>query len=347
MAQRLLRDLPKFDEYAGLQIVASGIEVDLVGAPSSDVIAAIAEDQQQYLGTSIPVPYRQVERTEKQLESTKDRVFNDREQWASKNINLASWGPDVPSNTVVIRLEHYTADAEEQLVQAYGTNVSVLREDSPELPSVDRTHDIVAWYGGDLVNISGHGSCTTYFSLYSVGNGEDYNAIAGHCGLGIVTNAGFPQGSADAARLRWTNGGSTDVVVYPVPGNYGRVWADPTTAYRNVTIRATADPVGTLLCTDGATDREVCSVQIGDSDDDSTYGGKTIHHQVRAFQQLGHPAFSAGDSGGPVYAGRNGIAEAQAFGMIVSMTPNPATGHYTPLRYIFAAYSNLTFKPYS
>lgn len=77
-----------------------------------------------------------------------------------------------------------------------------------------------------------------------------------------------------------------------------------------------------------------------------SYDGKTVKNQVFAQQDSHVNAFDRGDSGGPVYF-PVGNYEAKAYGMVVAqVTADPSQGWYTPQRSIFAASSNLTFKPY-
>lgn len=164
--------------------------------------------------------------------------------------------------------------------------------------------------------------------------------------------ARLPKVPAISERRHWSDGGNSDVVAYPVASNAPYIWGNPTTYTRAVTVRATSDPVGTLLCTGGADDNEVCNVAIRRSpfsfqETSSVY----LYNQVYCEQVNRADAFTGGDSGGPVYAGRNGSAEAEAFGMVIAHAATAQgsinwAGVYTPVRYVFAGYSALTFKPY-
>lgn len=342
MGQRLLADLPRLPSYAGLRIVTSGLEVQTVGAAGSDLLSLVQLDRLDYGGQPIPITFRVVSRSEQSLNALMDRMWTDREELTKSDIQLTSWGIDEATNTVEVMLASYSATRDKVLHDRYGDAITVDPR-SVTASGSSRTTDTPAWYGGDVISLPG-GTCTSYFSLHSTGNNLDYNATAGHCGLGAVVSNGITQGTADAVRQHWTNGGNVDVEVYQVSSNAGIVWSDPTVATRSVTSRSSGDPVGTLLCTDGEADREVCRVRIirvGPV----TYDGMSLQAQVYCESLTYAPAFTPGDSGGPVYAG-NGDVQAQAFGMIIAhINGHNDEGWYTPQRYIFDAYSNLTFKP--
>jgi hypothetical protein len=129
MAQRLETDLSPMPTYAGLQIVRSGIEVDLVGRPPQSVLAAVAADTSSYLGRPIPVSYRSVTRTERELNAIGDRVTADLSWWDGQGIHLSAWGIDLDSNTMQLSLVTYSKAAAKQLTAHYGDGVSVYPAD--------------------------------------------------------------------------------------------------------------------------------------------------------------------------------------------------------------------------
>lgn len=343
MGQRLVGDLKGAAGFAGVRIVPSGIEVDTVGAPVRNMLTTVSGDLGTYLGLPIPITYRSVTRSQSLLDGIDAQITADQSSWAARGVSLSAWGVDPTSNTVLIKLAKYSGHAADLLTALYGDGVSVYPADFPVQAS-SRTNDTTPWYGADDLAVV-NGRCTSWFSLVSTVSGATYNATAGHCGVGNVYVYGtrLYQGDVPPGAQHWVDGGSVDAELYQVTSNRGIVWADPTTGYRSVTSRSTANVPGTLLCFDGETDREVCSVRIvGPAS--VTYDGKTVHNQVYAVQINGKAACSAGDSGGPVYAGKNGSLEAQAFGMIVAYT-DPAHCFYTPSQNIFDAFPNATFQP--
>jgi hypothetical protein len=130
LGQKLLADLPALDGYAGLRIVRYGIEVDVVGAPSDAIRAAVARDDTQYQGKPIPIRYRSVRNSQQQLQAVADRLEADLGSWSQQGIELTSWGIDIDSNTVQVSLAHYTKAYRDALLAHYGRDmVSVVPHD--------------------------------------------------------------------------------------------------------------------------------------------------------------------------------------------------------------------------
>jgi hypothetical protein len=125
LAQQLLADLTSLPGYAGLRIVSYGIEVDVVGKPSPAMHAAVERDTQRYQGNVIPVRYRKVRYTEKELKALQDQITADRNEWLTQGIELTTWGVDVPSNTVQIGLATYKLGYRAALLARYGDRISV------------------------------------------------------------------------------------------------------------------------------------------------------------------------------------------------------------------------------
>jgi hypothetical protein len=129
LGQRLLADLPSLPGYAGLRIVSYGIEVDVVGKPATAMKAVVGRDSQQYQGKPIPVGYRSVRYTERELNSVMAMLTADQAELTGQGIQLTEWGIDVPSNTVQIGLYHYTPAYRDVLLARYGSRVSVIPQD--------------------------------------------------------------------------------------------------------------------------------------------------------------------------------------------------------------------------
>jgi hypothetical protein len=125
----LSNDLERFDTYALAQIVSSGIEVDLVGPPTAAIRAVVAQDDPQYQGKPIPVSYRSVRHTRRELQALVDRISGDRDSLKQQGIELTSWGWGA-SNVVEISLVHYTKAYQDVLLDRYGSDwVSVVPHD--------------------------------------------------------------------------------------------------------------------------------------------------------------------------------------------------------------------------
>ncbi len=134
-----------------------------------------------------------------------------------------------------------------------------------------------------------------------------------------------------------------DGQLIPVTSNATYVWSDPTSVSRSVTGVASSDTVGVLTCTDSAVDREVCSVRIDNPGQTISYNGQTITGLVAAHQTGNLPAFTPGDSGGPVET-TSGSSLATAQGMIEATAGgNNSAGWYMPTRTV-DAYFNVYVK---
>jgi hypothetical protein len=130
LAMRLERVLPPFPGYAGMHIVTYGIEIDVVGAPPAAARAAIARYGMQYQGRQIPVRFRAVRNSQAQLQAVTSRIGSDRDGWVSQGIEPTTWGIDLDTNTVEIRLAHYQAAYAAALIGRYGDRfVSVYPHD--------------------------------------------------------------------------------------------------------------------------------------------------------------------------------------------------------------------------
>jgi streptogrisin D len=180
-----------------------------------------------------------------------------------------------------------------------------------------RRDGVIRW--GDVLHVVVH---------LGVGSSR-YTATSGHCGAtGTVwKNNGVTVGTETTRN--W-NDGQNDEALIPISSGGVYVWADPTTADRTVHAKSTSMAVGGLVCTDGLTDREVCSVKITSVGQTVNYGGATVKNLTGATQTAGRAAFSGGDSGGPVYTALSG-GSVEAQGMIAAHSnATNATGWFLP-----------------
>ncbi len=135
LGMRLMTHLPRIPGYAGLQIVSSGVEVSVVGEPSARMRAAVARYALKHQGRDIPVHFRSVRNSEEQLTVLANLVGEEREVWAKRGIELTSWGTDMDTNTVEIRLARYSEAARAALIEWYGDRVTVDPHDHVVVPA--------------------------------------------------------------------------------------------------------------------------------------------------------------------------------------------------------------------
>jgi streptogrisin D len=307
------------DGIDGVAINDNGLLVSTASQLSTAAQAAITHTR----GT-VPVTVRKVAHSAAHLAALASRIESDLSYWTSQGITVSGWGEWDTTNKIAVQLANYTPEAATAIVARYGADAVLVPAESMQADaSSSRSIDGSPWYGGDLIN-SGTAGCTSWFSVS--GGGRDYAVTAGHCGgRGTVwTQFNQPYGTVDLAV--W--GGTVDAARIPVSSDLRYVWANPTYTTRTVTSVSSSLVAGALVCTDGGVDAEVCNVKVQAPNDTVTYNGHTIGDMAYGVQQNGKPAFTPGDSGGPVYtATANQTAEAQ--GLIAAhVTGNNAEGWF-------------------
>lgn len=340
--------LEKTTNYVGQRITAAGLEVVLSSASTAAETALIdleATAQATALTKfgidpstiSVPISVRIVPNSLATLTNLVGQLNSDQDAWAAKGISLDSWGPDLNSDLVVVHLQSYSATAAQEIESAYGPLVTVAAGDQSSSAS-SRTSDVAPWWGGDPIS-SATAGCTSWFSVISA-SGAAVSPTAGHCGAGTFTQGGHAFGTVTSRHF----GGSMDGELIPLSSNGAVVWSDPTSTSRTVTALAAGNTVGALVCTDGAVDREVCSVRIDSTGNSVTYGGQTITGLVGAHQTSGRAAFTPGDSGGPIET-TSGSSQSIAQGMLEAVVNGTgySQGWYMPARTV-DSYFNVFVK---
>jgi hypothetical protein len=317
----------------GMAVTASGLQVTVAGHSSAELTRAIAAG-----ADGVPVTIKVVPHSEGQLETVQARITSDLKYWSARGIHLAAWGPDLSADKVSVTLTHYSALAARSITARYGTAwVTVATTSVNAQPSASRTDDFAPWYGGDellhRINSTTEEICTTGFSL-KIGSTPIVPADA-HCfGNNYSTNFTNPGGTIGT----WYGYDDYhDTLLINASSDAGYIWSDPTSTDRAVTGVASTDPIGGLICTDGLTNREVCSVKIEATNQTITYSingtSTTVSNTVYACQTAGKAAFSAGDSGGPVET-TIGSTDTTARGAVLAYTGDAHCGWYMPERYI-------------
>lgn len=317
--------------YAGVRITSDGIEVSVVGAPTTTETAVVSNASAV---ASVPVKYRTVSHTLAELTAVTSRIDSDNADLHRSGIELSSWGPVEGENAVVVHLRQYSDSIAKRLESKYGDAISVDTA-AQNATASSRTADYAPWYGGDAISQGGTG-CTSWFSATKAG--APVGATSGHCGGGTWTQNGSTYGTVSARAF----GGSMDGEIMPVASNSGYVWADPGATTRAVKSVASNDLVGTSFCTDGITNREVCGVYVYSTNQSVNYDGQTITGLVYGVKESGQATFSAGNSGGPVYTiGSTGVT---AVGMVEArVTNSDSQGWYMPARTV-QSYFGITIK---
>ncbi len=327
VAESVQRHAATTPGFAGLRITATGVEISVTGKVPAALVGAVRAARTGVKVQNVPVSYRRVPFSQTQLLATATDLRIKATMLRHRGIDLAAWGPDVATDTVLIHLRKFSAANARLLTDMYKSRVTVATSDTPVEPA-SRSNDTAPWYGGDQINRSGV-YCTSWFSTYS--GSSSYNLTAGHCGSGTWKVGSTTQGTSSG--VSWSEGGSTDAQKYAVSSNSPVVFGDPNAVIRVVKSVTTGQVPGTLLCTDGYADTEVCDVRINQTSVSVYYNGKTIDNQVFAGQTGGHAAFTHGNSGAPVYQLVSGGVK--AYGMLVATNGgSDSQGYYTPVSYI-------------
>jgi streptogrisin D len=198
----------------------------------------------------------------------------------------ASWGVDLPSNTVLVSVPAGRGSAFVAKARSFGSAVRVERAPAAQ------PH---AFYGGQAI-YRGGSRCSAGFNTRS-GSGRNYVLTAGHC--------------TDLGGTWTTSGGQTigPVAASSFPGNdYGAIWIsnpaalDPrggvlhNGAFRDIT-GASRVPVGSSACKTGSTTGTTCGT-VQAYNVTVNYAEGTVRGLTRT-----NICTQPGDSGGPLYAG--------------------------------------------
>lgn len=323
--------------YAGVKVTPDGIEMRLTSDSTLARISSVA-------GT--PVRIRTATNSTKTLEALTSRISRDGLTGGLGKISISGWGPDYESNTVRINLVHYDPSIAADLVSRYG-GPSVVSVDPGEHPLATRAFtravDGPPWYGGDVAVDQTVGSaCSLGFNYVSAAM-IHYATTAAHCSGGTGSGSLSQRiNNGDASRFigvinnrNFINGGEFDIEFMASSVN-GHVWGGGVTSGlldRRVTSVATADPVGGVICTDGATSGEICGVTIVNPSFCQTFNDHVQTCGLVVTHHAGIDCVAGGDSGGPVET-TIGSTQTEARGEIIGYGDSATSCYYTPIRFI-------------
>jgi len=123
-SEPLAADLWQEPNYAEIQIVSSGIEVDLVGKPTAAERAVAVRDTRQYRGHDIPIRFRSVRYSQRELKAVMTRIDVDRADLLKQGIEPSMVGINA-HDRVEISLVHYTPAYRKALRARYGDRITV------------------------------------------------------------------------------------------------------------------------------------------------------------------------------------------------------------------------------
>src|SRR6266498_2939736 len=262
------------------------------------------------------------------LEALTMKLFAHQAALKSNGVDMVSWGPDIASNTVVVKLANYTSTAVQSLHRQYGGKswLTVVPTHGP-LPrrTFNRYYDAPYFYSGDRVwfdnNPSG-AKCTSGFAFRGNNSGNTFNTTAGHCGGSSVwTNytAHYKVGNISTNYFSSTSG--WDMESFPCECAYPVWYEGPSIGTNQGRTHNIAGScycgVGSYITMDGASTGEVPGNKVVQVNFCTTFSdGITTCHLNYAYNPSGYTICQGGDSGGPAYQ-RGSNNNAYATGIIV------------------------------
>ncbi len=330
---QLLGEAPQYQaSWVGEVTNADGTVTAYVTPPGASAFATGLSHQ---VGAP-SVGYRivTVARSFSQLDALTSQIAADEASLRAAGFDLDSWGPDVPSDTVKISLDNYTAAAAQALQSRYGSAVSVVPATNPSLiiQPATRDDDTAAWFSGDPLFYNGNKNalCTLGFGFIGNNSGKEFNATAGHCGANGSFNTSYNNNYylGHTSTNYWTPAASTnDIQSISSPGGFSyEVWYNNTQTH-NV-IGWGNFGVGQLVTMDGFTTNEKPDWTIQITDDCFSAAHWSDDYERCHIYQAYNASTTAcyqGDSGGPVYQ-RTSNNNVYAAGLIIGGSTN--NNHY-------------------
>ena len=132
--------------FVGERITASGLEISLSAQPSAAqrtlVDSAVTRESTtlraggvEPAANYVPITFRVVPNSLASLNDLTDRLTRDAPGWSAGGAAFSSWGPDVNSDLVVLRLQNYSRTAAAALQAAYGPLLQVSPESEEAIGS--------------------------------------------------------------------------------------------------------------------------------------------------------------------------------------------------------------------
>lgn len=135
--------------FASMRISSVGLEVATVGTPSPALVSAVTAATER--ADDVQVNYRQVPNSSVVLTRASASISADRATWADRGVHISSVGLSAETNSVVVTLSNYSADAAALLSNAFPGLVTVKQGTQPFAVSSGRAADSAPWYGGDSI----------------------------------------------------------------------------------------------------------------------------------------------------------------------------------------------------
>ena len=261
----------------------------------------------------------------RELTAVRDRVTTEAGWAALAKPVLSEWYVDVATNTVDVGVTRITPELTRAAQQRFGSLVRLHQADRPSVQT--RLIDSPPWYGGNRINLSTGGFCTSGFSVREVATGTTGIITAGHCG--VVGTVARNNNVVVGTFVQRSNGQELDGALITGSTYSGRVFGgavDPGTVRR---VTAELHPFnGESLCLSGSVTGENCTGIIAAQDICVAFtDGITRCHLGRITSSNNTRLTQGGDSGGPAYQLKSD-GTVWAYGLIIG-GPSSGTTAYT------------------
>lgn len=262
------------------------------------------------------------------LEALTMRLFADEKSLKNNGIDMVSWGPDIASNTVMVKIANYTSSAAQSLERQYGgTSWLTVAPAQKHLPTrtANRYYDSPYFYNGDRVlfnnNFSGT-KCTAAFAYTGNNSGNIFSTTAGHCGGSSVwTNYNNHYKMGNISTNYFSSSSGWDMESFHCECAYPIWYEGPSIGTSQGYLHNVAGTcycgVGSYVTMDGATTGEVGDNKVVQVNFCYKFNdGITTCHLNYAYNPNGYTICQGGDSGGPAYQ-RSSTSNVYATGLIV------------------------------
>ena len=340
VAATLMQEYPSI--YGGTDLTSGGNSIVIYLTSLSPSALASA----QGIAPNGSIQYAIVRHTVNQLNGVIQSVASASSQLASDGIQIPFYQVDFASSTVEVEVVNPTAFEVSTLDNEFGSsNLTIVPVSKSDVTTFGRNSDSSPFNGGDNIlsakwtygSYDYQSQCSSGFGI-TIGSNSDF-LTAGHCQPpstqeynqicstgGFCTPTGTSMGGIDAndttaggTDSEVSNGNGSDIIFGGAIGSPDKI---PVTGHVGVT------EYETDLCTSGAMDGEICSLEVTSDPQATTCINATdylptgqpwthgVCHLIQITNETsGGVEAGLGDSGGPVYV-PNGSGDALATGTI-------------------------------
>lgn len=328
--------------YAGVRVTPAG-RIDVYATGDTAALRGRATAT----GHGVSFAFQRAGHSLRDLLDVRDRVRAQASGIAASGIDIGTWGPDIPNNTLRIGVANLLPEHTAALRATFGPAVSVERSRRPTKTS-SRLYDVAPWNGGDFIAMDNGSDCTTGPPVYKPSTGQKFLLTAGHCFLGSTATTGLTgfsfrtfQGShlmgtgaspfmGYAAAEQVRNGYDAALIATNPSRLAWRTQRATDTVGSAPQYAAQGSVVGAPVCASGAFSGERCGATVRYVNQDTRSFDGFVQVNMVAAENPNVAIVGPGDSGGPVYQVHSG--QLLMTGMIVAAGDESRNPYPNPLR---------------